>query len=115
MTIQTIPAASPRPTPHEVIDSWPALDAWLHRWLRNLDADCYDDETIGHIGRDAHNRSLGRVGVIRDVLVAIAPLVEAEGEDQAEAAAGDTAEAGWKELRTEGLDENELRAAAGDR
>ena len=99
---------------HPGVHSWSDLDRWLRERIAHLEPDCYDGETIGHIGQARHNRSIGAMSALRDVLGEIAPMVDAETAELTEALAEGSAEARWKEAHPD-ADELTLRRLAGDR
>ncbi|MCA1570857.1 MAG: hypothetical protein LC798_11170 [Chloroflexi bacterium] len=67
-----------RATPPYEVHTFADLDALLVKRLADIDPDCYDDETIAHIGPRKHNLQLGLNIAYREVRLAIASAVERE-------------------------------------
>ena len=63
---------------HPPISTVAELDAWLTKRIARLEPDCYEGETIGHIGHAAHHRSLGAMDVLRDLRGLIAAWADEE-------------------------------------
>lgn len=102
---------SKRPTPlHPAIDSFSDLAEYVERRMAALDADCYDDETIGHIGPYRYERSLGGRMAYEDVRDRIREAVAAERR----AVEQDRADEAYKDLDPV-ADALEIRRLAGDR
>ena len=103
-----------RPTSRPTASSVVELDTLLAKRLEQLSPDCYDGETIGHIGQAAHNRSLGAYSAITDVRSAIAAWLSEEMEEQAQVAAEESAEQRYRDLDPVD-DALTIRRLAGDR
>lgn len=104
------------PTPlHPPLSSVLELDEYLRKRMDSLWADCFDDETLGHIGLDKHNRSMATYNALQDVWLRIGRWVATERVEAEQTAEGDRLDAAYKSTYGAGPDGRMAQWQAEDR
>lgn len=108
-----VPAVVQRAAPQKLypdIGTFAELDAYVLKRIADFSADVDDDETAQHIGRDAQQRSRGRLAMLSEIRLVIREAVAAE----ARVDASEAVEQQYKDLDPVD-DALEIRRLNGDR